>query len=134
MTFRRFSPLACRFPSIMSQGSPNSPVNEETVREIRDLLLEIRKQNTLMKRYQFVFGAGLAVSILIQFEVITQILSYAVVVAVVMAILLTAPLWSQLIVYLTDKIPWYPKSKVIKDFEPGGDASNTTKSSSASSP
>ena len=112
----------------MSQGSPQSPLPEDSVREIRDLLQEIRKQNTQMKRYQFIFGAGLAVSILIQFEVITQILSYAVVVAVVMAILLTAPLWSQLIVYLTDKIPWYPKPKVVKDFEPGPGPSDASQS------
>lgn len=79
--------------------------------EIRVLLEEIRKQNLLLKRYLFVFGAGLALLLLMQFETIKNIVNYAVIVIVVMAVLLTAPLWSQVIVNVTDRIPWFPKRK-----------------------
>ena len=79
--------------------------------EIRILLEEIRKQNLLLKRYLFVFGAGLALLLLMQFETIKNIINYAVIVIVVMAVLLTAPLWSQVIVNVTDRIPWFPKKK-----------------------
>jgi len=81
--------------------------------EIRALLEEIRKQNQLLKRYLFVFGAGLAVLLLMQFDVIKyvvqQILSYVIIVSVVLAVLLTAPFWSQMVLYITDRIPGFSK-------------------------
>lgn len=81
--------------------------------EIRMLLEEIRKQNQLLKRYLFVFGAGLSILLLMQFEVIKyivqQILSYAIIVCIVLAVLLTAPFWSQLVIYITDRLPGFAK-------------------------
>jgi len=92
------------------QASPAPPeVPPDMQREIRDLLAEIRKQNQLMKRYLFVFGCALAVLLLLQFEVIKNVLNYAMIAAIVLAILLTAPVWSQLIVAVTERIPGFPK-------------------------
>ncbi|MES2791151.1 MAG: hypothetical protein V4719_16170 [Planctomycetota bacterium] len=83
----------------------------DSQQEIRALLEEIRKQNLLLKRYLFLFGSGLALLLLMQFEAIKNIINYAVIVIVVLAVLLTAPLWSQIIVSVTDRIPWFPKRK-----------------------
>ena len=83
----------------------------DSQQEIRALLEEIRKQNLLLKRYLFIFGSGLALLLLMQFEAIKNIINYAVIVIVVLAVLLTAPLWSQIIVSVTDRIPWFPKRK-----------------------
>lgn len=92
----------------MTEATPDVPP-PDMQREIRDLLDEIRKQNQLMKRYLFVFGAALAVLLLLQFDVIKSVLNYAMVAAIVLAILLTAPVWSQFIASVTDKIPGFPK-------------------------
>ena len=88
-----------------------SPPPADPQQEIRILLEEIRKQNLLMKRYLFLFGSGLALLLLLQFTWIKEVLNYVVIVAIVMAVLLTAPLWSQVIVSVTDRIPWFPKRK-----------------------
>ena len=88
-----------------------TPPPTDPQQEIRVLLEEIRKQNLLLKRYLFLFGAGLALMLLLQFDWIKEILNYAVIVVIVMAVLLSAPLWSQIIVNLTDRIPWFPKRK-----------------------
>lgn len=88
-----------------------SPPPTDPQQEIRALLEEIRKQNLLLKRYLFIFGAGLALMLLLQFDWIKEILNYAIIVVIVMAVLLTAPLWSQIVVSLTDRIPWFPKRK-----------------------
>jgi|GEM_PF-6378268 len=76
------------------------------VREIRDLLEEIRRQNTLLKRYLFVFGAALALLLLMQFPVVSRIIEIVLVVSIVLAILLTAPVWSRGIAYVLDRLPW----------------------------
>lgn len=80
-------------------------------REIRELLQEIRRQNQWLRRYLFVFGAALALLLLLQFDDIAgflgEMLKIALVVAIVLAILLTAPFWSKAVVYLTDRIPWW---------------------------
>ncbi len=94
----------------MAEFQPTPPPTDPQ-HEIRVLLEEIRKQNLLLKRYLFLFGAGLALLLLLQFESIKSILNYVVIVTVVMAILLSAPLWSQIIVSVTDRIPWFPKRK-----------------------
>jgi len=95
----------------MSEPHPLPPTDPQE--EIRALLEEIRKQNQLLKRYLFVFGAGLAVLLLMQFEVIKyvvqQVLFYAITVSIVLAVLLTAPFWSKLVLYLTDRIPGFTK-------------------------
>ncbi len=88
-----------------------SPPPADPQQEIRTLLEEIRKQNLLLKRYLFLFGSGLALLLLLQFTWIKEVLNYVVIVAIVMAVLLTAPLWSQVIVSVTDRIPWFPKRK-----------------------
>lgn len=94
-----------------SRNTSSDVTPPDPQQEIRDLLREIKRQNLIFKRYLFVFGAGLAVLLLMQFEVFQQIFSYAIIVCIVMAVLLTAPLWSQAIVYLTDRIPWFPKRR-----------------------
>jgi hypothetical protein len=88
-----------------------SPPPTDPQQEIRALLEEIRKQNLLLKRYLFIFGTGLALLLLMQFETIKSIMEYAIIVIIVMAVLLSAPLWSQVIVSITDRIPWFPKRK-----------------------
>lgn len=70
----------------------------------------MRRQNLLLKRYLFLFGAGLAVLLVLQLDIAKLIFNYALVAAVVIAVLLTSPWWSRLIVYLTDRIPWYPRN------------------------
>ena len=94
----------------MADFQPTPPPTDPQ-QEIRVLLEEIRKQNLLLKRYLFIFGTGLALLLLMQFETIKNILNYAVIVIIVMAVLLSAPLWSQIVVNITDRIPWFPKRK-----------------------
>ena len=86
------------------------PEGESVQPELRQLVEEMRRQNLLLRRYLFLFGAGLAVLLILQLEIAKSILNYVLVTAVVLAVLLTAPWWSRLIVYLTDRIPWYPKN------------------------
>ncbi len=85
-------------------------LNAQTVHE---LLLEIRQQNLWMRRYLFVFGAALALLLMMQFPTILsllqQVLQIVVVVAIVLAVLLTAPMWSKLVGALTDRIPWWKR-------------------------
>lgn len=90
---------------------PPSPPLEPSPQEIRDLLEIIRKQNILLKRYIFVLGGGIVLLLLMQSPVFSVIINYAVIVAIVMVVLLTAPMWSQVIASLTDRISWYPKKK-----------------------
>lgn len=71
----------------------------------------IRKQNILLKRYICVLGGGIVLLLLMQSPVFSVIINYAVIVAIVMVVLLTAPMWSQVVASLTDRIPWYPKKK-----------------------
>jgi hypothetical protein len=94
----------------MAEFQPTPPPGDPQ-QEIRVLLEEIRKQNLLLKRYLFIFGSGLALLLLMQFETIKSILNYAIIVIIVLAVLLSAPLWSQIIVNVTDRIPWFPKRK-----------------------
>lgn len=95
----------------MAEAPPSPPPSEPSPQEIRDLLDIIRKQNILLKRYIFVLGGGIVLLLLMQSPVFSVIINYAVIVAIVMVVLLTAPMWSQLIASLTDRIPWYPKKK-----------------------
>lgn len=83
---------------------------ESVQTELRQLVEEMRRQNLLLRRYLFLFGAGLAVLLILQLEIARSILNYLLVTAVVLAVLLTAPWWSRVIVYVTDRIPWYPKN------------------------
>jgi hypothetical protein len=90
---------------VSSSSQPPSP------EEIRELLREIRQQNIVLKRYICILAGGLTLLILMQTELIQTVISYAIIVLIVMAVLLTAPMWSQLVVGVTDRIPWYPKRK-----------------------
>jgi hypothetical protein len=91
---------------------PQSPVSsDQSEREIRDLLEQILRQNIMLRRYICVLGAGVALSLLLQLDLINTVVQYAVIVAIIMAVLLTAPWWSQVIVGVTDRIPWYPKRR-----------------------
>lgn len=105
-----FHPDVAALSHLMAEFQTTPPPTDPQ-QEIRVLLEEIRKQNLLLKRYLFLFGAGLALMLLLQFDWIKEILNYAVIVVIVMAVLLSAPLWSQIIVNLTDRIPWFPKRK-----------------------
>lgn len=103
--------------SVEPDISPQPPkkrrraVREDSVQvELRQLVEEMRRQNLLLRRYLFLFGAGLAVLLILQLDIARSILNYLLVTAVVIAVLLTAPWWSRLIVYLTDRIPWYPRN------------------------
>ena len=79
--------------------------------DIRALLEDLRRQNIVLKRYICVLGGGVALLLLMQSTAISTIMNYGLIVIVVMAVLLTAPLWSQFVVGVTDRIPWYPKRK-----------------------
>lgn len=114
--------------TVEPEVSPNSPRKrrrsqqvESIQPELRRLVEEMRRQNLLLRRYLFLFGAGLAVLLILQLEIAKSILNYMLVTAVVIAVLLTAPWWSRIIVYLTDRIPWYPKSS-----SPGVDSQRDT--------
>lgn len=85
-----------------------TPAPDFPKEELRQLVDEMRRQNLLLRRYLFLFGAGLAVLLILQLEIAQSILNYLLVTAIVLAVLLTAPWWSRIIVYLTDRIPWYP--------------------------
>ncbi|HVW03344.1 MAG TPA: hypothetical protein VHB77_23475 [Planctomycetaceae bacterium] len=80
-----------------------------TNREIRDLLEEIKHQNVLLRRYLFVYGLALSLLLLMQIPGIAQILQIVIVAIIVVVILLTAPVWSKLVSYLTDRLPWFPR-------------------------
>ena len=95
----------------MAEVPTSLPPEDPAQREIRILLEEIRQQNIVLKRYICVLGGGLTLLILMQSQMISTIINYAVIVLIVMAVMLTAPMWSQLIVGITDRIPWYPKKK-----------------------
>ena len=82
-----------------------------TQREIRELLLEIRRQNVVLKRYMMAIGLACLVSLLMQSDIVAPILQIAVVVVIVLAILLTAPKWSHAVLYVTDRIPWTSTKK-----------------------
>ena len=79
--------------------------------EIRALLMEIQRQNVVQKRYLCILGGGLTLLLLMESGWITTIMNYAVIVIIVIAVMLTAPLWSQLIVAMANRLPWFPKKK-----------------------
>ena len=93
--------------------SPYTPMPPEnhSPQEIHDLLREIRQQNLILKRYICVLGGGITLLILMQSDMVSTIINYAVIVAIVVAVMLTAPMWSHLVVGVTDRISWYPKRK-----------------------
>ena len=90
-------------------ADPLPPTN----REIRDLLEELKQQNVLLRRYLFfygfIYGVALALLLLLQIPGIAQVLQIVIVAVIVVVILLTAPVWSKLVVYITDRLPWYPR-------------------------
>lgn len=90
------------------QPTPPTPEPQD---EIRALLIEIRKQNVVQTRYLSILGGILTLLLMIQLDLITTIVNYAVIVIIVMAVMLTAPMWSGVVVALTNRIPWYPKKK-----------------------
>lgn len=87
------------------------PPESEPQSEIRELLVEIRRQNVMLNRYLCLIGGGLTLLVLMQSGLITQIFNYAVIVVLVMVVMLTAPWWSQLIGKLTERLPWSSKDK-----------------------
>lgn len=95
----------------MSDSVPTPPNNDRSLQDIHILLDEIRRQNIMLRRYICVLGAGMVLMILMQAGLISTIINYGIAVLIVLAILLTAPLWSPMIVGLTDRISWYPKKK-----------------------
>jgi hypothetical protein len=82
--------------------------------DIHALLEEIRKQNRLLKQCLFILGASLGLYLLmlnpVTELVVRQIFGYAITVAIVLALLLTAPFWMRIILFVTDHIPGLPKS------------------------
>ena len=90
------------------QPTPPTPEPQD---EIRALLIEIRRQNVVQTRYLCILGGGLTLLLLIQSDMITTILNYAIIVVIVMVVMLTAPMWSRLVVAFTNSIPWFPKRK-----------------------
>ena len=93
------------------QPLPPSPEPQD---EIRALLLEIRRQNVMLKRYLYFLGVGLTLVLLfqlIQSGWITTLVNYAVIVVIVMVVMLTAPWWSQIVVRILERMPWSPKKK-----------------------
>lgn len=89
--------------------SPLPPDNSQL--DIRALLEDLRRQNIALKRYILILGAGILTLLLMQSPVISWIVNYAVIIIIVVAVLLSAPMWSQFVVGVTDRIPWYPKNK-----------------------
>ena len=108
MLFDRF---ICPKPVPMADqdADPLPPTN----RELRDLLVEIKRQNVQLQRYLFfygfMFGVALALLLLLQIPGIAQVLQVMIVAVIVVVILLTAPIWSKLVTYLTDRLPWFPR-------------------------
>ena len=80
-------------------------------REIRELLLEIRRQNVVLKRYVLGIGLACLLSLLLKSEILGSIVQIALVVVIVLFILLTAPKWSHAILYVTERIPWLATKK-----------------------
>jgi hypothetical protein len=81
------------------------------LREILDLLEQIKKQNVVLRRYLYFYGVALALLLLLQyFPVVAQILQIALIVGLVAAVLLTAPFWSKFVVQVTDRIPWFSRT------------------------
>lgn len=71
--------------------------------DIRELLVEIRNQNKIMKRYLFLFGASLAVLLILQIPAIQTIINYFLIVVLILAVLLTSPWWSRLITFVVSQ-------------------------------
>ncbi len=95
----------------MADAPQSPPPPDHSQLDIRALLEDLRRQNIILKRYICVLGGGITLLLLMQSDMISTIMNYAVIVIIVMAVLLTAPMWSQFIVSVTDRIPWYPKKK-----------------------
>ncbi|MDB5388398.1 MAG: hypothetical protein JWM11_4044 [Planctomycetaceae bacterium] len=86
----------------------------DPLQDIHALLEEIRKQNRLLKQCLFVLASGLSLYLMMLNPFtewfVKQIFGYAITVAIVLAILLTAPWWMRLVLFITDRIPGFPKS------------------------
>lgn len=93
----------------MSEVPQPPPPPDYSQDDIRDLLEDIRRQNIILRRYILVLGVGVGLLLLMQSPMFSTIINYAVIVIIVVAVLLTAPMWSQFVVSMTDRIPWYPK-------------------------
>ena len=91
-----------------------TPPSPDSDQDIRALLIEIRRQNVMLKRYMYYLGVGLTLVLLfqlIQSGWITTLVNYAVIVIIVMVVMLTAPWWSQFVVRIMERMPWSPKKK-----------------------
>jgi hypothetical protein len=95
-------------------ADPLPPVPPDTQQDIHALLEEIRKQNRLLKQCLFVLGGGLGLYLLMLNPFtewfVKQIFGYAITVVIVLAVLLTAPFWVRFVIWITDRLPGFPKS------------------------
>ena len=92
----------------MAESKSKSRAQEAAdLEEIRNLLKDIQKQNLVLKRYLYTVGIALAILLLIQFfPSIITLIQVVIVVVLVAAVLLTAPIWSRFMEQITDRIPW----------------------------
>lgn len=95
----------------MAESKSKSRAEEAAdLEEIRSLLIEIQKQNLLLKRYLYALGIALAILLLIQFfPSIITLIQVVVVVVLISIVLLTAPVWSRFMEQITDRLPWTSK-------------------------
>lgn len=83
--------------------------------DLQAVVEEIRRQGILTRRYLFLIGAAIAVLLLLQLGIVKVILEYVIITAVILAVLLTAPLWSRWVVLITDRIPWLSRRRTPDD-------------------
>lgn len=101
-------------PPDPASPDPLAPEPPDPHQEIHALLEEIRMQNRLLKQCLFVLGGGLGLYLLMLNPFtewfVKQLFGYAITVAIVLAVLFTAPFWMRIVLSIIDRIPGFPKS------------------------